>query len=65
MTADTENKPSRGGARAGAGRKATGIKRPERLTLRLTAEEKARVVSDAEKAKMTLGDFVMAKLYNS
>lgn len=60
-----EKKKTRGGKREGAGRKATGIKKPERLTLRITAEEKARVVSDAEKAGMTVADFVLFRLYGN
>lgn len=61
MTAD-ENR-GWGGARAGAGRPATGLSKPERLTMRLTSEEKARIQSDAERLGMTVGDFVVFRLY--
>lgn len=52
-----------GGHREGSGRPATGLSKPERLTMRLTPEEKERIQSDAEKAGMTIGDFVVSRLY--
>ena len=61
--ADSKEHKNWGGARKGAGRHTTGLSKPERLTMRLTLEEKNRIQQDADKLGMTIGEFVIFSIY--
>lgn len=58
-----EAKGKHGGRREGSGRKATGLKKAERVTFYTTAEEKARIFAEADKRGMSVGDFILSKLF--
>lgn len=61
--ADSKERKNWGGARQGAGRPSTGLSKQERLTMRLTLEEKNRIQQDADKLGMTIGEFVVFSIY--
>ncbi|MCM1218953.1 MAG: hypothetical protein NC548_31105 [Lachnospiraceae bacterium] len=58
-----ETKGKQGGRREGSGRKATGLKKSARVTFYVTAEEKARIFAEAERRGMSVGDYILSRLF--
>lgn len=52
-----------GGRREGSGRKATGLKKSARVTFYVTAEEKAQIFAEAERRGMSVGDYILSRLF--